>query len=528
MTGSQSKFGFLSWLCLLTLGVVLCIKCVAALDEYPESYLDEVFYVEPACVAIETGHFGHPGLAEQLAARGVTGLEHSTFVTSVAPLWIRTALLRMTGTTLRGLRVADLIIMMGAAAAFAILMQNLARGWRWPLAVVVFVVTPTFIWAGPGRPDLLSLLFGTLALALVLRWGRNGAMGNSAALPLSAGFLLGCATTCHVFGGIFWSVTTAAVMAAYDPHPGRLARRVLWLGAGFLAPVAAVMGWLLHAGSEAWRQFQWLLSLKRSLSMTFVGTLQNVVFYSAARNPLVLVALAGLPWVRSSIPRRVIGAWALATGLLVVWRCASFEGYNHSYEVHLWAALVCLMAITLEGWCKSETGPGAWLTQRAKPAALLVCSLMAVGIVTGYNRWIEAVAFHRAEAHRRMEQAFANSVPTGSRVLASCEDYLWLRGSNVVAMAYHDKMDLSQFDFIVTREPPTTSDYRDEWFDLLPPDQYATFQKSFRLTNSVPTVQLALAHYPGNYRPKVPGLFIYSNIDRRAGTAPSGNATGPR
>jgi hypothetical protein len=506
---TPGHFNFAAAVCLLALAGVFVVKALAAWREYPESFVDEVIYMEPAWQAATTGSFANPGIALQLAGKGVPGLNHGSFLNLPATLWIKTPLLEIMGASLRGLRLVDLVIVCAAAAAFAYAAKRLAHAWRWLLAVSVFILNPIFIWAPPGRPDLLSLLFGLTALGLILRSRRDPPSELGAGTLLTIGALLGCCASCHLFGGVYWTVTATAVLLAGEDRFRQAPRALFLLGVGTALPLAANAAWLVHGGAEAWRQFHWLLDLKRGLHRSFGGTLTSALIQSLGRNPLILVFLVFLPWAVIGRQRRLLAAWSLALVTLLVWRCAAFEGYNHAYEVHLWASLCCLFALALEGMCRSTNRAAAWLTRSTAGSGLLAISLVLAGFGTGYNKWIEATALNYARQHRKIQQVVAQSIPPGARVLASCDAYFLVKQTNVLAMSHHDKLDLAAFDYIVTRTPLVSLSNRDQWFDVLTPAQNVTFQTSFRLVAELPAVTLGPPPFRGAYQPKITGLCVY-------------------
>jgi hypothetical protein len=513
-------FNLVAAVCVLVLAGIFAVKSLAAWREYPESFVDEVIYMEPAWQAVTTGSFANPGIALQLAGKGVSGLDHSSFLNLPATLWIKTPLLWIMGANLRGLRLVDLVIVFAATASFAYATRRLAHGWRWLLAVSVFVLNPIFIWAPPGRPDLLSLLFGLAALGLLLGSRKEGPPKDRDAAFLTIGVLLGCCAACHLFGGVYWTVTTTALILA-ENSLWRTPRELFLLGVGMAVPLAANAAWLLHGGAEAWRQFHWLLDLKRTLHRDFVGTLTSALIQSLGRNPLVPVVLAFLPWTAIGGQRRLLAAWSLALVALLVWRCAAFEGYNHAYEVHLWASLCCLFAISLEGMCRSPLPLAARLTRGSLGSGLLALTLILTGCAMGYNKWIEAASFNYARQHRKIRQLVAQSLPPNARILAGCEAYFLIKQTNVVAMAHHEKLDLASFDCIVTRSPLISLSNRDQWFDVLTPAQNAVFQSSFRLVAEMPAEALGSPSFPGAYQPGVPGLFVYRRSAADIHPAPS-------
>jgi hypothetical protein len=496
-------------LCLFALAVAFGVKVFAAFHEYPESYVDEVIYMEPAWQAVTTGHFANPGIAQQLAQKGVPGLDHSCYLNLPGALWIKTPLLWIAGTGVRGLRIVDLIITVAAAAAFAFVVSRLAHGWRRWLAVCVFVLNPIFLWALPGRPDILSLLFGLTALALVLP-SPDTARSHGAGVLVAAGALLGWCAACHLFGGVYWGVTVAALLVAADPKPRQILHTGCLLAAGWALALAPNLAWMIHGGADAWRQFHWLLQLKQTLVHSFTGTLANVLVQSVGRNPLVLLVPFLLPWAVRGPTRRLVFAWAFAIAVLLVWRCAQFEGYNHAYEVHLWASVCCLFAITLEALDQSTRGITPRSGRGQPPSAVFALAFLITGLITGHNKWTEALFLNYARRHRAIQETVSRTVPANARVLISSDAYFISDLPGAVLMAHHDRLDLDSFDFIVTRIPLGSKTNRDQWIDVLTPEQDLAFRRDFHVAASLPVETAIPVLRAGTYQPNVPGLFIYS------------------
>jgi hypothetical protein len=512
-TAWRGSFFAATAICVLALLAVLVVKARAAFDEYPESIADDVVYMEPAWQAVTTGSFANPGIASQLAQKGVPGLDHSSYLNLPGTLWIKTPMLWILGPGLRGLRLVDFLITLGTIAAFAFAARSLVTSWRWLLAIAVFVLNPLVIWPVAGRPDSLSALFGLLALGLLFGSRRDEAPAPSNVKVAAIGALLGCCAACHLFGGIYWGATVLALLVAADFNPRSFLRRLPILAAAWAVPASVNVAWLLRGGPDAIHQFFWMINLKRSLLHSFPAALVNTLIQTVARNPLILPILVALPWLPVRLPRRLLIAWILILAALAAWKSATFEAYSRSYEIHLWASLCCLFAIALEGLRSSANRLATWLTRTTSGPAFLASALILTGALTGYNRWIDAIGFNRANQHERMKQLASATVTPGARVLSTCDAYFLVKRRGVVAMVWHENLDLASFDFVVTRGPPVTKPSRDQWSDVLTPQQDQVLQQRFRLVAQVPAVTLDLRHYPGSYRPGVPGLNIYRRTD---------------
>jgi 4-amino-4-deoxy-L-arabinose transferase-like glycosyltransferase len=507
-------------ICILALAAAFALKAIAAWQEYPESTNDEVIYMDAAMQGARTGRLASPGLILPLAAKGVTGLDRGTYFNLPMTLWIKVPLLKIVGANLRGLRLVDLLITVLATVAFAGVASCLARGWRWILATAVFLLNPVILWAQPGRPDLLSLGFGLAALWVLC--ASTGVFEKPARRGTIwwAGMLLGVCAGCHLFAGVFWCVMVGTLLLAGERNIKSAVGGLLILGAGAGVVLAVNAAWLLHGGSEAMGEFRWLLDLKKSLHRDFLAALVLTFTVSFARCPLMLPVLALFPSALGTARARRLAAWMLPLAALLVWRCVAFEKYHIAYTVHFWAVFCCAFAITLEGLPNIGLPAARWLTQTMAGGAVLAAVFVAQGYALSYNKWMESLMVSHADQNRLVEAAITNAIPRDARVLATCDAYFLMQAPNLTAMAHHDQLGLDSFDYIVFRNPPVQGPISDQWFDCLTPEQYADFNKSFRLLTNVPDRRFEAGWYPGKYRPWAPGALIYCRVSAADAAAP--------
>lgn len=168
----------------LRLVAVACVTAslvgllLVALREYPDSFVDEVLYVEPAIALAVSGVPRLPSVAPHLAEKGAPGLGERSWMLPHASLWPRSAGVTVFGSDLRGLRLKDLVLKVLACVAFGFAV------YRWKVApmeiwaVAAFLGHASVAWAQPGRPDLMALAFGLLGIGMLGGGARGCALGG--------------------------------------------------------------------------------------------------------------------------------------------------------------------------------------------------------------------------------------------------------------------------------------------------------------------------------------------------------------
>ncbi len=522
------------WLLGLLL-LFLALRLIYALQGYPPSVtsIDELVYTEPAVNYVNSGHFAAPGLARQLEAKGVPGLDRHYFLNVPLAAYLRVAIFEAAGTSTAARRLADWLFLLLAAGSLLLMMRRWATPSSALLAALVFV-TNRVAESDIGRPDVLALAFGLLALW----WSTQPGVGHErpGGRAYGAGLLIGLSGMAHQFGGVFWAVIVITWQISALESPRHLGRLLVWLTLFGLGGLTASLLWLpqILAAPAAWQQqFSFMLELKHHLSRDFGQLAIRLITLTVGKNPAVpLVIIAGLlaaGWKRLQYPRR----WkTLAAGglLLFIWTCRSFEPYTIAYSVHFLAVICLLFALAfdeLKGWAQPRMSP-RWAGRLRFAAAAAV---IAPGLIMTYIPLAENFGLPYRATQEKIAGLILQQVQPGDRVLAGSGYYYQVPGHNKSLWFWGEKLDLRDYNLVVAPYP-TAADFpgpdrniHEQWCQIFTAEQGAAFQRDFELVASVPDQWIQTTRYPTGYKPHITGCYIYRNIRPRP--AQSGNGAGP-
>jgi hypothetical protein len=497
------------------LGLVLTGQLLLGTKGYVPTVTDEPVYVEPAVNYIQHGQIASPGMALQLAQSGIPGLTETSSLAVPVATYARIPLLEIFGANLTGRRVADWFFMLAAIAAFL----PLAR--RFPskaglCAFIMFAFHPTILWHSPGRPDLLSLAFGLLALR-GLFWTLDPPRQSSdlrfLAGMMGCGLLVGLSGMAHQFGGIFWGVVLSLVFLVLVWNPPEKRRFTLgylfFLGGGLMA----LLVWLpaiLENHRFWWAQIHFFPHLKRRLDVDFWVSLKELSGHTLLLKPFLGLSLLVLLLTRtvSHTERKIVGALTASIILLAVWRCASFEYYNPNYQVHFLAVLCLLFGFAAHRVWR-------WLEQRfaASQTRLALCltvlCLAFVGRQANYAGLTDAFFLPKAKRDASVAAMLQRDLKPGDRVLATTTTYLDVPGNRKTLMFETQHLDLLDFDVVATSDPQIPWDeHRDQYIDYFSRRQAEDFAKHFICVDS------ARATTVSGLKPHIlPGLYIFRRSD---------------
>ena len=484
--GGIQDFGRVTILLGAFLMMVFAFKFFCAWSNCPDTWCDEVFYIEPAVHFAETGSYAAPGLARQMTSYGVAGIDQCYYLNVPLGAYARVPIYALAGTDLRGRRIADWTMLALATLALLLVLQR----WCSPLACLfganLFVLHSILI-ENVGRPDNLSLALGLFAFAA---WQRQA--GTARFWPaMGTGFLVGLSGLAHQFGAVFWGSIIIVVMLVHD---GRVlgwrlvARWLVWFGLGGLA--GTVLPWLPQIGLAPglwWQQYHYQLVHKAHLARDFQAAFW---FFAedAIQNPVLLVILAtGLCFLWQNATRRrqvlAVAAWVV---LLLAWRCWSFEPYNPWYFVHFWALLCILAGLAID--CLRQgisSQPGGKIGNGLLYVEMALALL--IGLLPQYLLACEVRVRSGAQIHARQVRLLHDHIAKQERVLAAPEFFFDVPSTNKTLWMWGEKLDLNQFDAVVAASKNVrTLASADQWLDCLTPDQASVFMTHYELEASAP------------------------------------------
>jgi len=508
------------------LALVFAFKFYCAVIGYPGSWCDEVICIEPAVHFTDTGSYAAPGIARQLAVRGMPGTDHAAY--SYVPLgsYARIPIFYLIGDDLRARRIADCCLLVLATLSLFLVLKPWCSRLACLFGVNLFILH-SMLTDNVGRPDNLSLALGLLAFAA---WQRQSGTTSLWAV-VGMGFLVGLSGLAHQFGCVFWgSLIVVAKLAqeGWTMDWRMLVRWLFWYGVGGLA--GTVLPWLPQVALDPgtwWQQYAFGITHKFLLGRNFWVSFW-VLAADAVQNPVLFLILpAGLWFLWLNTARRgrllAVAAWL---AVVIVWRCWSFEPSNPWYFVHFWA-LLCLMASLsidrlLAGNASQPSGKtSTWLVYAEVVAALLV-GLRAQCWPAGEVFFQSAARIHVDDV--RLLQA---NVTKQECVLAAPQFYFDVPSTNKCLWMWCDQLDLNQFDVVVgtfqTKQQVQVVSSSDQWGDSLTPTQASIFMTNFELVaaSSLPTNQhrtglekylrwaaaADLLHIPSS----IHGCYIYRN-----------------
>jgi MFS family permease len=498
-------------LCAAAIIAVFCLRLYAALQGWPDTFIDEIFYVSPAENWWRTGTLGIPALASQLAVDGVPSAKDHYFLTLPTALAFRTAFLGIFGIDLVGRRLADLAI--GVGVGFVLYRTSLRYlGTRTDglVACAFFVVNSTVFWFWAGRPDLLGLAFG---LSAAMAWKQSENLPRRWRSLFGAGILIGASGLCHPFAGFFWLVFLVMIEMVTKGWKASILL-ILWVGSGAMC---IVLIWLLPTlalhHSAFLEQSAWMVRVKQGLPRDWMFAVEGFLVSTFGRMPLAAPLLILLFWKRYRNGHdHVCYAAALTLVLMLAYWAVSFEPTNRSYMVHFWALLSICLALGVDSLSReAERQKGVYL-QVLLPAYL--AGVFGFGFLTSYNKIIEVVSFDHREWRNQRGHVLRSAIPEGATVLTYC--YLcfempWARSS---AALHHERLRLSDFEYIVlTEEAPAVREQANPWFDSLTIAQSEELRKNFTQVAAMPHCYLPRDFQITSYRPYIIGIWIYRRND---------------
>lgn len=501
----------LSTAALISLLFIVAIR-ITGITNYgtTASFVDDVIYVDPAITLLRSGVFAAPGIAEQLAEKGIVGLDTSYHVTAPLNWALRAPFLACSTNIPRGKALADLFFLLILAVSFFLSSRLLSSG------VVALYFTSLFLtykvvgFAAPGRPDLLSAAFGLCALACVLYSAQRSA---SATWPFLTGVLCSLSLLAHQFGGIVW---TAACLAAFAANRSATSsrnfplRELVMLMIGGSLPLIAYTLFVLQDFENWCSQFFWLVELKKTLTKDAQLSLIDVAKQAIFRNPVALAlifASLGVLFIGKDLMHKKMAVALVATLVIsIAWRVLSFEHYNSHYNVHF-AALICLVGSlsipSLVRVAADISKFAGWTVWVALLAALLI------GLVSCIYPIASLLLLPHSAAYEERRAAL-EGIPIDARVLVSCDLYFEVDRANKMAMAHHERVDLRTFDYVVASIAQVpVADHKDQWFDTFTMAQASIMDESFGLVRRVPSQQLGFSVPLTPVQPKTLGLFLW-------------------
>ena len=526
------------WLGALVL--LLAFKLVCALTGYPPTWCDEVVYTEPAVNFVNEGVFASPGLAQQLELTGGGGFDQHSFLNVPLAGYARVAIYKLVGTEQSGRRITDWIFLVLATGALFFALRQWCALEISVFCTIPFVLHKT-VGNDQGRPDLLSLTFGLLAFAILSRQLRPEIKDLAAKgrtwTALLVGFLIGLSGLTHQFGGVFWAFIIVVVKVTQE---GRalgwltLTRWAAFVGVGGLAGISLWLPQIFHAPDVWAMQFSHMLNLKHHLLKSFPGSLSETVQDTVFRNPcLFLVLIAGLAIKRKK--RSITDIRLVLIGCLIVlaiWRCYSFEPYLQAYSIHFWAVICILLGLAAGDLI--EYAQDRFPTKRpARIANTLLGVVLLGGMMSLYTPFIEVFMLSSAKVRADASQLLHSSISERDRVLAGPAWYFDVPSTNKSVWVWTEKIDLNDYDAVVTSYPSKQSApafrERDQYIDCFTPEQSQVFLKNFELvagvTPSSTNTNASLAGFDdcisavarrlgmsNHHAPQIGGCYIYRNL----------------
>jgi hypothetical protein len=516
---------------------VLSFKLACALAGHPATWSDEAVYVEPAVNYVQNGVYASPGLARQLAAHGVEGLDRHSSLSVPLAGYARVPVYELFGTGQVGRRIADWLFLVFATAAMFLALRPWCPAETTVFCCLIFDLHK-YVGFDRGRPDVLSTAFGLLAFAVFSKWLRpaDGSVAKPAAWPaFLAGFLIGLSGLTHQFGGVFWAFIIVAMVATQAAGILGRAGLIRWLFVFGLGGLAGLCVWLpqICADPQAWEhQFNYMLRIKQHLDKSFYRSLVEQTQDTVFRNPLVFLALAaGLAVARKNLlpaNPRVVMIFCLV--VLTIWRCTAFEPYEYYYSIFFWSALCLLL-----GWLTGDLIAflnNRLLGQRAgwvKNAGFALVILP--GLFSLYPALNEAFLLPWVKTRDNTRLLLASEISRQDRVLATPMFYFDVPGTNKSVWHWAETLDFKNYDVVVTsvssKQAVQVYQHMDQWSDWLTTAQAKDFLENYELAANFtppPDTNSLLAEINGcvsvvakklglasHQEPHLNGCYIYRN-----------------
>ena len=488
----------------MLLALIFSVKLFSSLAGWPKTWCDEVWYSEPSVNYINHGVYAAPSLLQQMEKLGIGGFDRHSFLFAPLGAYARIPIYMLFGAEQAGRRIADCIFLALATGALAFLLRQWCSV-RVVLLSCLLFATHKYVWLDYGRPDLFSLMFGMLALSLLMRHlncrkktdfpphMQKKQIGNA----FLVGLLIGLSGLAHQFGGVFWGLIIIMTKLTQGERPKGGWPMLQWMvffGLGGLAGVALWLPQIISAPAVWWSQFSYILSVKHHLMKSFPGSLVELGNSTIIRNPFVFVLLAvGLLAKRSSWSITDIRAvWIACLGLLGIWRCWVFEPYNPWYSIHFWAAICILFGLAtgdLIEFLKEQ--PLTWKKPFIKKMGG-VCVILAIlaGLVPAYNTLVECFMLPFRETRSHAIALLHSNISASDRVLVEPSLLFETPSTNKSVWQWADKLDLNDFDVVVThyssKESIVVFQDRDSWLDWFTPPQAKIFLDNFEQVAGVP------------------------------------------
>jgi hypothetical protein len=512
-----------SWkLLLAVLFLLMLFRLACTLEGYPSTWVDEVFYTEPAVNFVNGGNFAAPGVAEQCETKGIMGLDKHYYVNVPIGAYVRIGLYELFGSGQVGRRLTDWTFQIAAVLAlFFVLLQRATP--QASLLAGIILLTNRVFETDFGRSDTLSLAFGLLALGLVVKPDAAGVGGRmSSGRAFLVGSCVGLSGFTHQFGGVFWAVIVIAAQFAMQVTPFEPVKLARWLAFFVLGCISVGLVWLpqIALAPHVWQQqFFHMVTWKYSLVKNFGLSARGLISTIAAKNPaviaLVMVSPLAVRW-QNRPQDRLRAALVICDFLLAVWRCHSFETTIYPYSIHFTAVLCILFALAFDDLARwSEQGFPSGLGKMIRPAliaAVVIPALLMVGLPA-----MEAFVLPYRATHKAINELLQNNISRTERVLVDPVYYYDVPWSNKCLFVWADKLDLSGFDAVVaifpTREAAPVSDGNDysQWMRCFTREQAAIFDHDFVLVTNVPAIWYRPKFYPTAYMPHIYGCYLYRN-----------------
>ena len=513
---------FASWKLLSFLSLLLLAKLFSSLEGYPVTWCDEIVYTEPAVNLVKGGPYAAPGIARQLETKGLKGLDEHYYLNVPLGTYARVAIYELLGADQRGRRVADWIFLAVTTAVLVFALRRWVTHRSAILAGIVFVMH-RLVGSDYGRPDLLSLLFGLVALVLTTKaYDPSGAGTSFHGRAFFVGLFIGLSGLCHQFGGVFWAVIVIATHLAIQGNASKPLQIAQWLFCFVIGGLTAALSWLpqIAFAPHAWyRQFFYLLGLKQHLIKSFAQSAHFLVLDTFGKNAAVcFMVVAGsllVKW-RNHPQTKLRLVLMVCLLLLAAWRCHSFEPYIRQYSIHFWAGICILFAFIFDDWSnwlkKQFSETNAWLINNA---AIMVVVL--AGSLTTYVGTVEAFFLPFHETRKEILALLRKQISPDDRVLVGEQYYYDVPTRRKSVWYWSEKLDLNDFNVVVASFtspqsfPVSDGRDRDQWNLCFTPEQAAVFNCNFELTTNVPGKRFTTALSPPHYTPRIEGCYIYRN-----------------
>ena len=510
----------LSWktiICLLILAGVLFLKLIFSLHGLPGTNCDEVAYIEPAVNFAKTGHFGSPGLAEQLALKGVHGLAQTSFIVTPMGPYCRIAGYVLLGTDFQGRRMVDWLVFTFALGTFIFA----ARAWeRGPLVLLVAAImglSPTVMW-NAGRSDVFSMGFGLIAFGLAARLIKRDTMliHRKIGVAYLVGLFAGFSGLAHPFGGVFWGVTAAVFVLTHNAGQARWRELIflsLAIGLGGFSSLAIWLPRILAAPELWYEQFYYLAALKVHLAKDFTGT-ALAVFYDLRKYHVVFVAVVAslfLPW-RDPFQRFSRNAILIALILLLIWRCRCWEFYAGPYIVHFWGLLCIWFVLACKEWAAclqryvTSNLWGLFLCLFFGGVLLEMSAVCYVGLIATSRGVTSSFSLPVSKA---VIAALNRRIGPDDKVLACATCYLDLNTTNKTFWYWGETLNLDSYDVIISRYPKIITLDKGEWVDFFTSQQAAEFHRQFELSAVLPPTPVRIKFFPEAWALQTQPFYIF-------------------